>query len=124
VISSAARWKGHDRSRAPAGVARRKQPPARSAKLEALVDELERAAIEAGIRVRRERLLREVGYHARSGLCRVRDERLLLIDSDLEPDGQIELLLEALDGHDLERLPLSEDARRLIAPSQTNKPKP
>lgn len=105
-------------------MARRKQPPARSAKLEALVDELERAAVEAGIRVRRERLLREVGYHARSGMCRVGDERLLLIDSELEPDGQIELLLEALDGHDLEKLSLSDDARRMITPARATKPKP
>ena len=81
-----------------------------------MIDELRRALVEAGVRVRQERLLREVGYHAHSGICRVGEQRVLLLDPDLEPDHQIELLLEALDGHDLSKLDLSEQARPLIAP--------
>jgi hypothetical protein len=58
--------------------------------------------------------MREVGYHPHSGLCRLRGEEILLIDWELAPDLQIELLVAALDGHDLGRVALSEDARRLL----------
>ena len=68
-----------------------KRPSARAARLAALIAELENAAEAVGIRVRRERLMREVGYHARSGLCRVGGEEILFLDHDLSPDDEIEL---------------------------------
>ena len=58
--------------------------------------------------------MREVGYHPHSGLCRLRGEEILLIDWELAPDLQIELLVGALDGHDLDEVPLSDDARHLL----------
>src|SRR5690606_1019769 len=78
-----------------------KRPSARAARLAALIAELENAACAIGIRGRRERLRREVGYHARSGLCRVDGQEVLFVDHDLSPDDEIELLALTLEGRDL-----------------------
>jgi hypothetical protein len=92
-----------------------KRPSARAARLAALIAELENAVEAVGIRVRRERLMREVGYHARSGLCRVEGEPILFIDHDLSPDDEIELLALTLSGKDLADVDISPEARRLLA---------
>lgn len=77
--------------------------------------ELRAAAQAAGIRVREERLLREVGYHARSGLCRLRGEEVLLLDSDLPAELRIDLLSEALEGRPVDEGILSDEARAALA---------
>lgn len=92
-----------------------KRPSARAARLAALIAELENAACAIGIRVRRERLMREVGYHARSGLCRVDGQEVLFVDHDLSPDDEIELLALTLEGRDLSGVDISPEARRLLA---------
>lgn len=92
-----------------------KRPSARAARLAALIAELENAAEGVGIRVRRERLMREVGYHARSGLCRVGGEEILFLDHDLLPDDEIELLAVVLADRDLSAVDMSPEALRLIA---------
>jgi hypothetical protein len=92
-----------------------KRPSARAARLAALIAELENAVEAIGIRVRRERLMREVGYHARSGLCRVGGEEVLFLDHDLSPDDEIELLAVVLADRDLSAVEMSPEALRLIA---------
>ena len=81
-----------------------------------------------GIRVRRERLMREAGYHARSGLCRVDGEEILFVDHDLTPDDEIELLTGALSDRDLATVEMSPEARRLLVraprPDEVDKPQP
>jgi hypothetical protein len=49
----------------------------RAARLSRLVDELTEAAKRLGLEVRRERILREVGYRARGGACRLREKYLI-----------------------------------------------
>lgn len=71
-------------------------------------------AESVGLRVRRERLLREVGYHVRSGLCRLDDQEILLLESELSPDAQVDLLIGALCGRDLSGVPLSEEVEQLL----------
>lgn len=83
-------------------------------KLQNLVSELRDVAESIGIRVRSERLKREVGYSVRSGLCRVEGEEVLLIESDLTPDVQVDLLVGLLATRDLSLVDLSPDTRRLI----------
>lgn len=92
-----------------------KRPSARAARLAALIAELENAVEAVGIRVRRERLMREVGYHARSGLCRVGGEEILFLDHDLSVEDEIELLAVVLAGRDLSAVEMSPEALRLIA---------
>ncbi len=88
-----------------------------AARIASLVEELARAAEQVGLEVRRERLLREVGYRARGGACRLREKDLIILDSAQPPAEQLEVLLEALRERDLEALYLSPAARRLLQDS-------
>jgi hypothetical protein len=82
-----------------------------------LVDELSEAAKRLGLEVRREKILREVGYRARGGACRFRERNLIILDRAVTPAEQVEILAEALRGHDLEPLYLSPAARSLVHPA-------
>ncbi len=86
--------------------------------------ELRAAAEAVGIRVREERLLREVGYHPRSGLCRLRGEDVLLLDSGLSAELRIELLAEALEGRPVDLAALSEPARSALARAGLRRARP
>jgi hypothetical protein len=79
-----------------------------------LVNELEELAQRCGIEVRHEKLLREIGYRARSGSCKVREKNLVILDRTLAPSDQVEVLADALRGQDLENQYLSPAARRLL----------
>jgi hypothetical protein len=88
----------------------------KGARLAALLDEMVEAAERCGLEVRRERLMREVGYRARGGSCRFRERNLVILDS-AQPEGeQLEVLVDALRERDLESLYLSPAARRMINP--------
>lgn len=79
-----------------------------------LVDELAEAAKRIGLEVRRERILREVGYRARGGACRLREKDLIILDRDLPAADQIEVLAEVLRERNLEEIYLSPAARRVL----------
>ena len=61
-------------------------------KQEARLQELILSAKRLNIHVRTEKLLREAGYRAKSGSCRVRGQDLILIDRDARLGDQIEFL--------------------------------
>ena len=61
-------------------------------KLESRLNELIGVARQMNIEVRTEKLLREVGYRARSGRCRVNGQELILIDRDAPISDQIDFL--------------------------------
>lgn len=86
----------------------------RLAQEEALLDELKTAAKAAGYQVRHEKLLREVGYRVRSGSCRVRDLRLILLDRTLPAAAQIDILVDELAAQPLDDVYLSPAVRRLL----------
>jgi hypothetical protein len=65
-------------------------------KLESRLNELIGVARQMNIEVRTEKLLREVGYRARSGRCRVNGQELILIDRDAPTSDQIDFLSAAL----------------------------
>jgi hypothetical protein len=62
------------------------------ARLQALIG----AAKGMNIQVRTEKLLREAGYRAHSGHCRVKGQELILIDRDTPISDQIDFLTGAL----------------------------
>ncbi|MGH7767285.1 MAG: hypothetical protein ACREQP_07505 [Candidatus Binatia bacterium] len=66
-------------------------------KNDAALQELMAAAGRMKIEVRTERLLREVGYHARSGRCRFKGQDLIIIDRDAPLPDQVEFLAAELD---------------------------
>jgi hypothetical protein len=81
---------------------------------EALCEELKEVARRLGVQVREEVLLREVGYHVRSGGCRVRGEDVIFLDRGLPTAERVEVLLNELAGRDFESLYLSPALRRLV----------
>jgi hypothetical protein len=80
----------------------------------ALLEELKDLATRLGFEVRQERLLREVGYRVRSGSCRVRDTRVILLDRALAAGAQIDILVEELAGHPVDDVYVSPAVRRLL----------
>jgi hypothetical protein len=68
----------------------------RKSKQETLLQELIAKAKQENIEVRTERLLREVGYHARSGSCRLKGQDVIIIDRDAPTKDQIDFLAEEL----------------------------
>ena len=79
-----------------------------------LVDELTETARRLGLEVRREKILREVGYRARGGACRLREKDLIILDSAQPPTEQVEVLVEILRARNLDDLYLSPAARRAL----------
>jgi hypothetical protein len=86
-----------------------------NAAIEAMLEELKSAARTLGFEVREEELLREVGYRARSGACRVGAARVVLLDRRASIDDRVEALCAALSGQDLERVFLSPALRARLA---------
>lgn len=79
-----------------------------------MVDELTRVARELGFDVREEELLRDVGYRPRSGVCRVGERSVILLDRKLSGPERLEVLCAALAERDLEQVFLSPALRALI----------
>jgi hypothetical protein len=84
-----------------------------------IVDELAEAAERVGLVVRREKILREIGYRTRGGACRLRDRDLVIIDRDQPASEQLEVIAEALRSRDLESVYLSPAARRVVDVGET-----
>jgi hypothetical protein len=82
---------------------------------EARLQELILSAKRMNIHVRTEKLLREAGYRAKSGSCRVNGRDLILIDRDARLSDQIEFLTSELaerqadSGSSIIAVPSSED---------------
>lgn len=81
---------------------------------EALCEELRQLATRLGVQVREETLLREVGYHVRSGACRVRGQAMIILDRSLPSAERVEVLLAGLEGRDFETHYLSPALRSLV----------
>lgn len=65
-------------------------------KQEARLQELILSAKSRNIQVRTEKLLREAGYRAKSGRCRVHGQEVILLDRDARLSDQIEFLASEL----------------------------
>ena len=80
---------------------------------ETLLQELIAVAKKLDIEVRTEKLLREVGYRARSGRCRVKGRELIIIDRDAPAAEQVDFLAAELgkQGSSLTSLPPQLRAR-------------
>lgn len=83
-------------------------------RLQKLAEELSQAAKQLGLEVRREKILREIGYRARGGPCCLRQKNLIILDREMPPGDQIEMLAEAVRELPHEELYLSPAARRIL----------
>ncbi|TMA58353.1 MAG: hypothetical protein E6J80_05165 [Deltaproteobacteria bacterium] len=90
-----------------------KKPPS-VGKGTALLQELKTLAERLGIRVREEKLLREVGYQVRGGGCRVHGQEMVFLDRDLPLSERVEILLDELSRRDVHEDLLSPSLRRLL----------
>jgi hypothetical protein len=66
-------------------------------KTKSLFSELLEKAAKRDIDVRAEKLLREVGYRARSGRCRLNGRDVIIVDRELPLAEQVEFLAGELD---------------------------
>jgi hypothetical protein len=80
----------------------------------ALLQELKGLAEQLGIRVREEKLLREVGYQVRGGGCRVHGQEVVFLDRDLPLPDRVEILLDELSQREFDPETLSPTLRRLL----------
>lgn len=81
----------------------------------ALLQELKTVAGQLGIRVREEKLLRDVGYQVRGGGCRVHGQEMVFLDRDLPLSERVEILLDELSRRELDQESLSPTLRRFLA---------
>lgn len=93
-----------------------------SEKAEQLCEELKTLAERIGVKVREEVLLREVGYHARSGICKVNGEDVLFLDRSVPVGDRIEVLVDELRRRDLRAVYVSPALRRLLEPNGQGDP--
>lgn len=85
-------------------------------KNESLLLELIATAKRFNIEVRTEKLLREVGYHAHSGRCRVKNQELIILDKDSPLGDQVEFLAAALSEKKLNSSQIPPHLAKLIRP--------
>ncbi|MFQ5684609.1 MAG: hypothetical protein ACE5HC_15220 [Candidatus Binatia bacterium] len=74
-------------------------------KNESLLHELITVAKKSNVEVRTERLLREVGYRAHSGYCRLNGQALIILDRDTPLGDQVDLLATELNKQDVQTTP-------------------
>jgi hypothetical protein len=77
-------------------------------KQEARLQELIATAKAMNLDVRTEKLLREAGYRARSGRCRVNGQEVIIIDREVAIAEQIEFLAAELAGFQQQNAPSIE----------------
>lgn len=87
---------------------------------EQLCEELKTLAERLGLKVREEILLREVGYHPRSGTCLVRGEEVLFVDRSLPVGDRVAVLVGELRRRDLQDVYVSPALRRLLEDRNTD----
>lgn len=96
-------------------MAKRSRKPARTVEeASPLLERLKEIAAASGLEVREERLLREVGYSVKSGVCRVSEREVLLLDRNATPAERIEAICGVLSERDLDSVFIEPELRRTI----------
>jgi hypothetical protein len=93
---------------------KRKTAPREDERALLLLQRLKDLVERVGVTVREERLVREVGYHVRSGACRLHGQDVLLLDSGAALSDRVEALLDFLSRTDLDGVYVEPELRRLV----------
>ena len=91
---------------------RRQREPARHA--ETIYQELMAIAESLLVEVREENLLREVGYHVRSGGCVLKGKALILLDRQVPLAERLDALMEEIGRRELEGVYISPELRQML----------
>lgn len=81
---------------------------------EDLLPRLKALAGECGAEVREQKLHHEVGFRARSGVCRAGERHLLILDSNAQADERVDAVIDFLSAADTSRVTLDPDIADLI----------
>ena len=92
-----------------------------SKKQDAALNELKGFAEGLGVRVREEKLLREVGYRVRGGVCRVHEEEIVFLDRNRPINERIDVLVDELSRRQAEFSTLSSAVQNFFSQSE-NRP--
>ncbi len=82
--------------------------------LNPLLERLKEIAAASGMDVREERLYREVGYSVHSGVCRVGEQEVLLLDKNSATAERIDSICAILSERNLDSLFIEPELRRQI----------
>jgi len=82
-----------------------------------LLERLKEIAAASGLEVREERLYREVGYSVHSGVCRVGEQEVLLLDKNSATAERIDSICSILAERNLDSLFIEPELRRKIGGS-------
>ena len=66
------------------------------------------------VEVREENLLREVGYHVRSGGCVLKGKALILLDRQVPLAERLDALMEEIGRRELEGVYISPELRQML----------
>jgi len=88
----------------------------------AIIDQLEELAERFGIQIRYEPIsLDEEGINLMGGLCKLRGEKLLIINSKAQARDKIQALAQALSNFDLDQIYIRPAIRGLIERAATTR---
>lgn len=94
---------------------KRKHAPSKADEDKAqLLGQLKELAGRVGVEVREEKLVREVGYSVRSGLCKLNGEPVVLLDTNTSLSDRIEVMLDFLSLQNIDEMYIEPEIRRLI----------
>jgi len=85
-----------------------------------LVSELKQVLEKLGVEVREQALESELGK-AKSGLVRIREQKIILLEHSLEPEEKVKILTRLLKEFDLEGVYLSPYLRKWIEDGDESK---
>ncbi len=86
---------------------------------ETILIQLVQLAEKQNIEVRTEKLLREAGYHARSGRCRVKGRDLIIVDRDEPLAERIDFLLHQLAEERINPEHIPDSLKKFLLPQAT-----
>lgn len=89
-----------------------------------LLSQLKELAERVGVEVREEKLVREVGYSVRSGLCKLNGKMVVLLDTNTSVNDRIEVMREFLSAQNTDEIYIEPELRRLISDASVDDESP
>ena len=79
-----------------------------------LVESLEELAASLGVKVNYEKIKKHTARQPKGGLCVVKGEPRIIVHRALNPSERVQVLIESLQGYDLENVYITPEVRQAI----------